>query len=196
MTLTHGAVIDPPNLCTHSILNVLTTMPTSISPPRIIAITSIGTTHDSHGSLPFLFKPFYSTMLAAPHRDKIGYEKILGHVSGKLESWGYAPDSNPDGDDLPGGILSKGWKKLPGLPAVGVVPRVVSLRPALLVDGECRADEQAASGKSKSKGPYRVQEGDLKNPYTISRKDTAHFIVEGLLANWEQWEGKCVSIAY
>lgn len=196
MTLTQGFVLDPPDLCTHSFINVLTTMPASFpAPPRIIGITSIGTTHDSHESLPMLYKPLYSVMLASPHRDKNGLEMILGHISGKTQSWGWAPDS-PDGDDLPGGILSKGWKNLPGLPKSGSLPRVVAVRPAFLTDGECRADEKGSSSKNKGKEPYRASEGELKKPYTVSRKDVAHFIVEGILADWEKWEGKCVSIAY
>ena len=197
MTLTQGFVIDPPDLCTRAMLCVLSTIPESLATtPRIVGITSIGVTHDSHESLPMLFKPFYSAMLAAPHRDKIGYEKILGHISGKLNSWGYAPDSNPDGDELPGGILPKGWKKLPGLPQPGSLPRVVALRPAFLVGDDCKADEFAAKDKKKNKEPYRVSEGDLRHPYTISRKDVAHFIAEGLIPEWDKWEGKCVSIAY
>jgi hypothetical protein len=44
-----------------------------------------------------------------------------------------------------------------------------------------------------------VNEGDLKSARTISRKDVGHFVVEGVLAKWDEessWKGKCVSVAY
>ncbi|CAL1705839.1 unnamed protein product [Somion occarium] len=200
LTLAHGFVLDPPNLCTQAIINVLTTLPSPSAPPKIIAITSIGTTSSSHASVPFLLKPIHNTALVAAHRDKIGLEKVLGHVCGKTAQWGYLPDKDAAGDELDGGVLGKGWKKTEGFPKEEDVATIVVVRPAMLVDGECRADEVDTSGKGRGKGKgkeaYRVQEGDLKNPYTVSRKDVAHYIVEGLLEDWQKWEGKCVSIAY
>ena len=32
--------------------------------------------------------------------------------------------------------------------------------------------------------------------YTISRRDVAHFISEHVLAEWDRWEGKRVSLSY
>jgi len=40
-----------------------------------------------------------------------------------------------------------------------------------------------------------VKEGDIGG-YVVSRKDVAHFLVEGVLAEWKKWEGKCLSVAY
>lgn len=84
-------------------------------------------------------------------------------------------------------ILSEGWEKTKGLPGKGELKRVVIIRPALLTDGECTEN-------------YRLRcEGDLavKGGYTISRRDVAHLIVEGVLGDkWDEWEGKGVSVAY
>ena len=84
-------------------------------------------------------------------------------------------------------ILSAGWKDR--FPDPGFLKRVVILRPAMFTDGECRGDKSGKAG-------YRVSEADLSGSYTISRKDVAHFIVEGILKEWERWEGKRASIAY
>ena len=87
-------------------------------------------------------------------------------------------------------ILGSGWTDK--LPAPGSVKEIVVIRPALLVDGDCQADK---SKVKTGKEPYRVKEGDIGG-WTVSRKDVAHFVVEGVLENWGQWKGKCVSIAY
>lgn len=84
------------------------------------------------------------------------------------------------------------WKE--GLPETGTLKSVVVIRPALLTDGDCKGDKTAGKDK-KGKEPYRVEEGDISG-YTISRKDVAHFIVEGVLGDWKKWEGKCISLAY
>ena len=89
-------------------------------------------------------------------------------------------------------ILGSGWQD--ALPDPGSVKDIVVIRPALLVDGECKADK-AQGGKGKGKEPYRVREGDIGG-WTVSRKDVAHFVVEGALGDWQKWAGKCVSIAY
>jgi hypothetical protein len=63
------------------------------------------------------------------------------------------------------------------------------MRPAMLTDSQCRAD----SPKAK-KAAYRVKES-LSSPYTVSQKDVAHFLVEGLLKRWEHFD-RVVEIAY
>lgn len=68
---------------------------------------------------------------------------------------------------------------------------LVVIRPALLTDGTYRVD-QTTSGKDA----YRVSVGDVEGSWTISRKDVAHFLVEGVAKQWDNWEGKCVRIAY
>ena len=95
---------------------------------------------------------------------------------------------------MEGDILGSGWKD--SLPEPGSMKDVVVIRPALLVDGECKADKvKAGKGKEAGKEPYRVKEGDIGG-WTVSRKDVAHFVVEGALGDWQKWGGKCVSIAY
>ncbi|KAI6103401.1 amino acid permease-domain-containing protein [Pisolithus sp. B1] len=47
-------------------------------------------------------------------------------------------------------------------------------------DGQLKSNKQA----------YRVNEGDLSGSYTVSRKDVAHFVVEGVIKDWDTWQGK------
>ncbi|KAG0691787.1 hypothetical protein DFH29DRAFT_975621 [Suillus ampliporus] len=176
-SLTKGATIIPPNLVTQSLLNVLETLP---SPhPKIITISSAGLTRASHKSLPLLLKPIYSYLLSFPHKDKCGAEEAIAHSAG----WEWDLRDSP-GDE----ILGADWmNRVP----TGELKSIVVVRPAMFTDGECRADV-----KGKGSEAYRVKEGDLKSSWTVSRKDVAHFLVEGVVRHWEEWEGKCVSIAY
>ncbi|KAI0696811.1 hypothetical protein BC835DRAFT_1340766 [Cytidiella melzeri] len=200
-SLTKGALIDPPDLCTRALLNLLRTIPPSIltsdSQPKIIALSSIGIGHESHEKLPLLYKPFYSWGLAQPHADKLGMERILTWCAG--QPW-------TDGD-LPTSVLEEGWRTsapegYPALPAEGALKSVVIVRAALLTSGVCMADEQKnKAGKgAKEKPAYKVycdgKEMKGKHGYTISRQDVAHCIVENIVPNWSQWEGKRVAIAY
>jgi len=180
--LTKGFTISPANLVTQSLLNVLSTLPPHY--PKIITISSTGLTKKSHANLPFALKPLYGYLLAAPHKDKVGAERIVSHCAG----WPWDAEDAPVGED----ILGSGWQD--ALPDPGSVKDIVVIRPALLVDGECKADK-AQGGKGKEKEPYRVREGDIGG-WTVSRKDVAHFVVEGALGDWQKWAGKCVSIAY
>ena len=186
--LSKGYVISPPNLVTQSMQNVLSTLPSSFTPPKIITVSTTGLTKSSHSSLPLPLKPLYTYALKGPHQDKVGAEKIIAYCAG----WSW--DDGKVKDD----ILGKGeeWKE--ELPKPGTLTSVVVIRPLLFTDGECKADKLAGKdgkGKGKAKEPYRVQEGHISG-YTISRKDVAHFVVEGVLADWQKWEGKCVGIAY
>jgi len=178
--LTKGFTISPINLVTQSLLNVYSTLPPHH--PKIITISSTGLTKKSHANLPFALKPLYGYLLTAPHKDKVGAERVVSHCAG----WPWDAEDAHVGED----ILGSGWQD--GLPEPGSVKDVVVIRPALLVDGDCKADKMK---DGKRKEPYRVKEGDIGG-WTVSRKDVAHFVVEGVLGDWQKWAGKCVSIAY
>ncbi|KAI0934917.1 hypothetical protein AcV5_006607 [Taiwanofungus camphoratus] len=186
-SITKGFVIDPPNLCTKSLLNVLSTVPAAlrdpITQPRFITISSIGLTRASHDALPLALKPMYGYLLRVPHLDKVGAERIVAHCAGR--TW---TDEEPQEE-----IIGRDWKDTPGLLGPGELKHVVVVRPALLTDGACKADKV---DKASKKPPYRAADGELGDGYTVSRRDIAHFLVEGVLLNWDQWEGKCVSVAY
>lgn len=129
----------------------------------------------------------YGYLLAAPHKDKAGAERVIAHCAG----WAWNADKEPSAD-----IMGSDWKELEGLPAPGSLKRVLVLRPALFTDGECVADRTVKhNGKGKAKEPYRVSEAELGG-YTISRKDVAHFIVDAALNRWDEFEGKRVNMAY
>ena len=168
------------NLVTQSLLNILSTLPPYH--PRIITLSSTGLSKKSHANLPFALKPLYGYLLAVPHKDKVGAERIVAHCAG----WSWDADDGEVGED----ILSSGWEA--GLPEAGSLRNIVVIRPALLVDGDCKADKMK---DGEGKEPYRVKEGEIGG-WTVGRKDVAHFVVEGVLGDWGRWEGKCISIAY
>ncbi|OBZ69119.1 hypothetical protein A0H81_10877 [Grifola frondosa] len=182
--LTKGAIIDTPDLCTKSLVNVLSTTPADLrtpsSLPRFITISSIGVTRASHEKLPFLLKPLYAFLLREPHADKLGAERVAAHVAG----WDWR-DEEPSTE-----VLGAGWQSQAGLPEQGQFKRFLVVRPAMLTSGECKADNAG------DKAPYRVSEEDICNGYTVSRQDVAHFVVEDALRNWDRWEGKRVNIVY
>ncbi|KAI0074184.1 hypothetical protein K474DRAFT_1601882 [Panus rudis PR-1116 ss-1] len=184
--LTCGFKLDPVDLCTRSMFNLLLTLPQSLraheSQPKFIAISSLGLTRISHKALPLIYRPLYSVLLSSPHQDKLGMEYILAYLSGR--EW---EDDEPFAD-----ILSPAWKEDSRLLGAGELKKLVVVRPALLVGEECQGDKVKESGKE----PYRVSAGNLQSPYSISRQDVAHFMVEGLLPEWERWQGKCVDVAY
>ncbi|KAG5644458.1 hypothetical protein DXG03_008358 [Asterophora parasitica] len=176
-----GFVISPPNLVTQSLLNALSTLPTPR--PRIITISSTGLTRTSHAALPLLLKPLYGYLLASPHRDKVGAERVVSHVAGW--TWNSKEYGEPVAEVLD---VEGQWRTLDGLPAEGTLKEdVLVIRPALLTDGECLAE----TGKQK----YRVSEEELGG-WTVSRKDVAHFVADASLNRWDEFKGKCVSIAY
>jgi len=177
-----GLTIDPANLVTQSLLNALCTMPKSEPLPKVITISSTGATRASHSTLPLVFKPVYSYFLRSVLIDKRGSERVISHCAG----WGWREGEL--GED----IMGKDWTQREGLPAAGTLRNLaVIVRPAILTDGECRADVQ--KGKEDV---YRVK-ASLSCPYTISRKDVAHFLVEGLLKRWDEFAAdNVVEIAY
>ncbi|EPQ57830.1 hypothetical protein GLOTRDRAFT_36291 [Gloeophyllum trabeum ATCC 11539] len=173
-SLTKGFLITPPNLCTASLLNALTTLPATSSRPNIIAITSNGLDEASHKALPLAMRLMYGYLLDGPHKDKLGAERVLAHTTGR--AWA---DPEPEGH-----ILPKGWETTPGLPGKGELKdEVVVVRPALLTDGA-------------AKEKYRTSDTIIPGAYTVSRKDVAHFIVEDIIKNWDSWKGKTASIVY
>ncbi|KAG2133675.1 uncharacterized protein EDB93DRAFT_862640 [Suillus bovinus] len=175
-SLTKGFTMTPLNLVTKCFINVLETLP---SPhPNIIAISSFGITHASRKSVPLLLKPLYKYALPIMHKDKRGMEEAISHSAG----WKWdARDSA--GDE----ILGVDWTS--NIPNAGDFKNIAVIRPALLTDGECRADVKGSEA-------YRVKDGDLESSWSVSRKDVAHFLVEGMVKHWQEWEGKCTSIAY
>lgn len=175
--LTQGFVISP-NLVTQALLNCLETLPTPT--PKIVTISSTGLTRSSHKNLPLLLKLFYRYFLQVPHKDKCGAEEVLAHCTGW--PWDKHDSAGPN-------ILGDGWERR--VPTHGWLKSLVVIRPALLTDGSCRADK-TTSGKDA----YRVRVGDVEGGWTISRKGVAHFLVEAITKHWDNWEGKCVSIAY
>jgi hypothetical protein len=165
-------------------MNVLRTLPSPTT--RLITISSSGLTNESYKSLPILLKPLYGAVIAAPHRDKLGSERLIHHVAG----WTWK-EHEPIEE-----ILAPGWEKTEGLPAPGTLKRMLILRPALLTDGECQADSgKLKVRKGKLVPPYRVSERELGG-YTISRKDVAHFISDAVLNRWNEYEGKVVNVGY
>ncbi|EIW84749.1 hypothetical protein CONPUDRAFT_134666 [Coniophora puteana RWD-64-598 SS2] len=183
ISLTKGITFSTPNTVTQCLLNVFATLPLDDPQPRVITISSNGLTHKSHSALPLALKPIYGWMLQMPHRDKCGAEEVTAHCAG----WEWDPRDSPGAD-----ILGEKWEAR--LPGRGEVKGVVVVRPALLSNGECMGDK---GPRRCGKPPYRVKaEGDVSGAWTISRKDVAHFMVEGIMKNWSEWEGKRVSIAY
>lgn len=185
VSLTKGFVISPHDLCSRSLLNTLTTMPASLrdpaSQPRFVVISSIGITRAGHAKLPLPLRLFYGGFLQQPHVDKLAMERIVAHCGG----WGWTEK------ELPSDVLPAGWAAEPDVPAEGSLKHAVVVRPALLTSGSCKADKPKAG-----KAPYRVEDHELGDGYSVSREDVAHFIVEGLLENWSQWEGKAAHIGY
>jgi hypothetical protein len=177
-SLTKGIHVIPPNLVTQSFMNVLETLP---SPhPKIITVSSMGITQASRKSLTLPLKLFYNCVLPVVHKDKRGAEEAIAHSAG----WEWDARDNA-GDEM----LGVGWTSR--VPNTGELKSIVVIRPALLTDGECRAEV-----KGKGSEAYRVEEGDIESSWTVSRRDVSHFIVEGVVRNWQEWEGKRLNIAY
>ena len=186
-SLKHGAVLDPPDICTRSLRNVICTLPPTLRAPerqpRFVVITSYGCTAESRATVPLAVLPLYSYAIRGPHADKVGVERILSRGAGLPWS---------DKDTVQEGILPAGWESEEGMVGAGELTKVVIVRPALLMDGKCHGDETG-----KKKGPYRIcVGGDLDSAYRISRQDVGHFIAEDLVGNWSKYENKPVCIAY
>jgi hypothetical protein len=202
--LTKGFTINPPNITTKAILNVLCTMPNSDPRPKIIAATSIGVTKDS--PLPLVYKPLYGYLLREPHADKLGLERILAHGSGR--TW---DDKEPRAEMTT--VDGVRWQDRKGLPASGSVETLV-LRLPIFVGGDSKRAPSPSKTKAGVSSPpptaegepevkkdeeekqkYRVGGGELSGTYTISREEVAHFIAETAVKRWEEFKGKAVTLS-
>ncbi|KAJ3777489.1 hypothetical protein FB446DRAFT_699900 [Lentinula raphanica] len=182
---TKGLVITPANLVTQCLLNVLCTISTQSPQPKLVAISVAGVTSSARAKIPLVVKPIYS-LIEVPRIDKKGAERAISHIAGW--KWDADKDGEP-GVDIMG---SSQWMEREGFPAEGTFKNVLVIRPALLTDGECKADKAQAKGKTG----YKVQEGDPSGVYTISRKDVAHFVADAVLNRWNEYQNKCVTIGY
>ncbi|KAK0239490.1 hypothetical protein EDD85DRAFT_766226 [Armillaria nabsnona] len=176
-----GAVITPENLVTQCFLNLICTIPHTAT-PKIVAISSTGLTHESHASLPLLLKPLYGYLLAGPHKDKLGMERVIAHCAGW--DWNTKDDGEPEEK-----IMGPAWREREGLPAAGSLKNIMVVRPALLTDGACLAD-------GSNKPAYRLSDKEIKGGYTVSRKDVAHFVVDAVSNRWNDFVDKRISIVY
>ncbi|CAG8736918.1 9921_t:CDS:2, partial [Acaulospora colombiana] len=170
--LLKGFEIQPPNITTHALSNLLQTIAADHGHhqmPKLVAITTTGATKASHDALPFSFKIFYSYALNQPHVDKLGMERLLQYAAGMEWKEGVEPAEE---------ILPKGWEQ--HYPPAGWLPQIVIVRPALLTDGEAKQKYKASTDEFAS--------------YTISRKDTGHFIGQRVVSEWETWSGKIVNV--
>lgn len=140
-------------------------------------------TKASHARLPWIWRVLYPFLAGSPHRDKLGMERAIAHFAG----WDWE-DPEPRAE-----ILPTNWRDVPGTPQEGELRRVLVVRAAFLMDGECKGDVARNGGH---KPPYRIGKGDVDSGYSVSRKDVAHFIVEGALTDWKRWENCYMSIAY
>lgn len=110
-------------------------------------------------------------------------ERIASHLADW--TWNTEEAAEPSVD-----ILGKGWEVRASLPARGTYKNLIVVRPALLADGECLADKSV-----DGKPAYRVSTEELGG-YTISRKDTGHFVAGLCSDEWSKWEGKVVNVGY
>ena len=200
--VTKGFVINPPNITTKAMLNVLCTMPESTPRPKVIAISSIGVTKDCPA--PLVYKPLYGYLLRGPHADKQGLERVLAHVSGR--KW---EDKEPR-DDITT-VDEVKWQDRESLPASGSL-EVLVIRPPVFVESKQKsvpppatsaastsssppAENESAPKKEEDQVKYRVGDPQLSGTYTISREEVGHFIAENAVKNWDQYKGKAVTVS-
>ncbi|KAF8176004.1 hypothetical protein BJ912DRAFT_1024401 [Pholiota molesta] len=170
--LTKGFVINPNNLVTQCLLNLLCEMPKTAPLPKVITLSTAGVTRTSRQNTSLLLRPMYGYLISHPLQDKLGMERAIFHSAG----WAWNPrDGEPSTE-----IMGEGWTEREGLPAPGTLKDAMVLRAAMLTDGECRADLK----KDAEGSVYRAVE------------DVAHFIFEAVTKNWGEYGGKQVSVAY
>jgi len=198
-SITKGFTINPPNITTKAVLNVLCMMPDSEPRPKIIAITSIGVTKDS--PLPLVYKPLYGYLLRGPHADKLGLERVLAHVSGR--EWN---DKEPR-DDITT-VDGVKWQDREGLPSSGSL-QVLVIRPPMFAESKHKTAPVAATAQPSSEEgepevrkkddkeelKYRVGGPELKGTYSISREEVGHFIAENAVKEWDQFKGKAITVS-
>lgn len=137
--------------------------------------------------MPFLLGIFYKLLIHQPHKDKIGTERVVSHISGW--EWNDAEVTEP-GED----IMGPDWKNKEGLPASGSFQGFLVVRPLLLTNGDCRADKEEYK-REGANAPYRVSEEEIYS-WTVSRKDVGHFISEAILTKWDNYKNKVVNVGY
>ncbi|PPQ65502.1 hypothetical protein CVT24_010798 [Panaeolus cyanescens] len=181
-----GFVIEPPDLVTKSLLNVLCTMPKTGKLPKIITLSTLGVTRGSRSASPFLLSPVYGWLITPAVNDKLGMERVIAHCSG----WDWNPKNGEPSDE----IMGRNWQAREGLPAPGSLKGLACvIRASMLTDGNAIADTpNAKKGLIK---PYRAAVGDISG-YRISRKDVGHFVYETIMRKWEDFGGKQVSVTY
>jgi hypothetical protein len=174
-------VNTPHDLCTEGALNILSVVHKAGSPPpKLIILSTTGITQKAMSVLPLAIKPVYWFLLRLPMMDKRGAEAILFHAAGlpyETKRVGGTEVSEAPGPEY----LKEGWKeKIPG----GMLrdSGAVVIRAAMLKDGA-------------STGVYRAAKGDF-GTYNITREDVAHFIVEDLTKNWENYASGVVTVGY
>jgi len=196
--VTKGYTINPPNITTKAILNVLCTMPDTTPRSKIIGITSMGVTKDS--PTPLVFKPLYAYLLREPHADKLGLERVLAHAGGR--KW---EDREPR-EDLTT-VDGVKWQDRESLPASGSL-EVLVIRPSMLVEQKQKGTPASATSEPPStenepgakkdddeKVKYRVGGPELKGTYTIAREEVGHFIAENAMKNWDEFKGKAITVS-
>jgi len=193
--LTKGFTINPPNITTKAILNILCTMPDSTPRPKLIAATSIGVTKDS--PLPLVYKPLYAYLLREPHADKLGLERVLAYESGR--QW---DDREPRAEIMT--VDGVKWEDRKGLPPSGSLEVLVLRLPIFVDPSEAHKSAPPAthagvppppSADEEEKQTYRVGGSELSGTYTISREEVAHFIAETVVKSWDQFKGKAVTVS-
>ncbi|GJJ12045.1 hypothetical protein Clacol_006286 [Clathrus columnatus] len=175
VSLTKGVFIDPPNLCSSSLLNVLACYPDVLPQPKLIVVSANGLTKAGYGALPLYLKPVFTVGLKKPYADK----RVMETVIFRAANWTWPEETPKDMRTF----LGADWEK--ELREPGFLKEIVIIRPSLLVDGD---DKVPAEGK------YQTTTEELKKPFSITRKEVAHFITEKLLKQWEDWNGKIVKI--
>lgn len=170
-SLTKGFVINPPNLCSITLLNVLSCYPIAGSHPKLIVVSANGLNKAGHDGLPLLVKPLFAYGIREPHADKLVMEYVVFHAA----NWTWT-------DEVPKetvNFLGSQWKE--DLQESGFLKDVVIIRPTILVDGDV---------KKPAKGAYKTTTGEFKGAFSIPRKEVAHFITEAVLKHWDDWNGK------
>ena len=200
--LTKGFTINPPNITTKAILNVLCTMPDSTPRPKLIAATSIGVTKDS--PVPLVYKPVYAYFLRGPLIDKLGLERVLAHAGGR--EW---DDREPRAEITT--VDGVKWQDRKGLPSSGSVETLV-LRLPIFVSSKQKAippvtqagvtpvadsnEPEGKRGDGDETPKYRVGGPELSGTYTISREEVAHFIAETVVKGWDQFKNKAITVTH
>lgn len=103
--------------------------------------------------------------------------RVAAYASGRPWS---EEDKNRLGNESD--LFPEGWKNKLAEGSWGS-DKIIVIQAALLTDGV----------ETKK---YRVGGDDLSGLYTISRRDVAHLITDGLLKNWADYQAGEVSIGY